>query len=69
MTPRPRERPHELSSRTHVRNYAQSAGQIYGHMYTGREWLDGVPGYAVRTVSIRWRALFVKTYERAARNR
>ena len=65
--PRPRERPHQLSSRTHVRNYAQSCGTLYGHLYTGREWADGKPGYVVRLVPLRWRALFVKTYERAAR--
>jgi hypothetical protein len=67
-TPRPRERPHQLSSRTHVRNAAQSAGQLYGHLYTGCEWADGKPGY-VKPVPLRWRALFVKTYERAARQR
>jgi hypothetical protein len=54
--------------RSQVLIIAGREGRALGGLFTGRELANGVPG-RLFPVPARWRPLYVRAFERAARNR
>jgi hypothetical protein len=57
-----------FTCRSQVLIIAGREGRVLGALFTGRELANGVPG-RLFPVPARWRPLYVRAFERAARNR